>query len=489
MNSYKNIIAIIIAVLLTSCNDWLDVNPNDTIVEGDLFKSSSGYHNALNGVYLEMSNNSLYGKELSWAGIEALSQTYKMISSIPESHLYFALSKYRQNNSYVESSMQEIWTKSFYCIANCNNILKNIDNAEPKIFSSLQSEKNLIKGEALALRAFLHFDILRLFAPAPINDDGKRYIPYCDTYPIHRKDYQNTDYIITKVIDNLINAQKLVASYDTIGNHIYALGSNSRFSTSSFIRENAPSSAFYAYRGYRMNYFAITAILARVYNYAGLHEEAFNEASKLIELQTAEGDDLFPFTSVNKVELDRKRSSDLIFGLSVPKLFENYEPYRTNTENSIFLTLSEQYFTLFDDNVDYRQKELITKLSSDTWISNIYIKPESNSHEVDVVADIIPMVRISEMFYIVAEYYAKNNQFIKSVEYLDKVRRGRNCTIGRLNVHKYDDFIDELLKEARREFIGEGQLFYYYKKYNIKLVPEMNEISFFFPLPQNDNIN
>ena len=42
----------------------------------------------------------------------------------------------------------------------------------------------MIWGEALALRALFHFDIMRLFAPSMETDDGKKYIPYVDSYPV-----------------------------------------------------------------------------------------------------------------------------------------------------------------------------------------------------------------------------------------------------------------------------------------------------------------
>ena len=63
-------------------------------------------------------------------------------------------------------------------IANCNVILDNID-VDKTIFTG--NNYNRIKAEALALRAFMHFDLLRMFAPA-YNETNKNStgIPYVD---------------------------------------------------------------------------------------------------------------------------------------------------------------------------------------------------------------------------------------------------------------------------------------------------------------------
>ena len=47
-----------------------------------------------------------------------------------------------------------------------------------------------------------------------------------------------------------------------------------------FVQKVAGEGAFAALRGYRLNYYAVTAILARVYLYAGMNDEAYAEAKK-----------------------------------------------------------------------------------------------------------------------------------------------------------------------------------------------------------------
>ena len=57
--------AAILTAFLTSCNDWLDIQPSDRIAEENNFSSQSGFKKALNGVYVELNSDAIYGRNLS----------------------------------------------------------------------------------------------------------------------------------------------------------------------------------------------------------------------------------------------------------------------------------------------------------------------------------------------------------------------------------------------------------------------------------------
>ena len=69
---------------------------------------------------------------------------------------------------------------------------------------------------------------------------------------------------------------------------------------------------------------------------------------------------------------------------------------------------------------------------------------------------------------------------------MDVLRAGHSCTKGRLS----GDFNQALVNEARREFIGEGQLFFYFKKFNIYPNSKYmtSELQFVLPRPDNENL-
>ena len=62
--------------LLTSCDDWLEVKPYDKISEGELLKSEEGYQKMLNGIYIDLNSEALYGKTLTVEMIEMMGGAY-----------------------------------------------------------------------------------------------------------------------------------------------------------------------------------------------------------------------------------------------------------------------------------------------------------------------------------------------------------------------------------------------------------------------------
>ena len=67
MSRKRNIVCLLFVMLLTmsSCS-WLDVSPSNEVNEEDMFSKGDGYRNALNGLYLKLSESSFYGRNLSW---------------------------------------------------------------------------------------------------------------------------------------------------------------------------------------------------------------------------------------------------------------------------------------------------------------------------------------------------------------------------------------------------------------------------------------
>ena len=57
-----------------------------------------------------------------------------------------------------------------------------------------------------------------------------------------------------------------------------------------------------------------------------------------------------------------------------------------------------------------------------------------------------------------------------------------------MSVKSLEDYHNAWLNDAYRSFIGEGQLFYLYKKLGVKIYPEMEEGAFVFAIPDSENV-
>ena len=65
-----------LAICQLSCSNWLDVGSEDRIMEKDLYSTKDGFLTALNGVYVDLLDNSLYGSTLTYGTMDILAQYY-----------------------------------------------------------------------------------------------------------------------------------------------------------------------------------------------------------------------------------------------------------------------------------------------------------------------------------------------------------------------------------------------------------------------------
>ena len=56
--------ALLLLGTMTSCEDWLDVDPKSEVKSDVMFQSVSGFKDALTGIYLLMSDQDLYGRDV-----------------------------------------------------------------------------------------------------------------------------------------------------------------------------------------------------------------------------------------------------------------------------------------------------------------------------------------------------------------------------------------------------------------------------------------
>ena len=470
-------------VMLSSCNDWLDLQPVDTTTETDLFATGDGYRNALNGVYRQMATSDMYGKALSWGELDAMGQLYSM--TIGYSEYDFASYNYKAEDAY--SAIQTIWSKAYNSIANCNNIIQRLENESSAKFAKGEVEMKLIKGEALALRALLHFDMLRLFAPA--KDDNVKHIPYVTTYPCTFQEYTTNHDILEKVRKDLEEAKQLVGEFD-IPRKLWFQASVRFENTDDGLEEERPTDLFFAYRGYRLNYYAICGLLSRVYLYSGMYKEAYDATESILNLYVY--DDypsdyyrIFKFSPSYSVPGDgnTKFYDGILFCLSNQRLSEDYRDYRSTAK--LYLKAYDPFKDWYaSDKSDVRYK-LISSEGYD-YYCNKNLDP-GTGNKFQFAKDMLPMIRLSELHLIRAEYFYQLGDEESAAAEITKIRDGRGCFVN-IDRNSKDWFNTAIIDEARREFMCEGQLFYYYKRLNILPSGMSKEEQFVLPLPNNESL-
>lgn len=481
-NIFYTMILACCTILTTSCDDWLEVKPYDKISEGELLKSEEGYQKMLNGIYIDLNSEALYGKTLTVEMIEVMGGAYTIGNDNSVWGNYKDLSSYKYATEYWRGRLDQTWNKAYALILNCNKILETIDDNQ-HLFTG--GSYYVVKGEALALRAMLHFDMLRLFGPVYSKDSDKKAIPYYTKQTNAPEPLLTAEEVAGHVAADLEEARTLLANdpVKTEG----TLMSGAQDGTGNFMR----------YRALRLNYYAVEALLARVYLYMGDKKDAFKYASDVIK--TADNG-IFPFVDKSLVtgspaDPDRIFSSEVIFALTNtsrgtiyknyydPSRLPNYVFYMDNSLMSNIVYGGAATTGGYQDDYRYRANWIATG-------SNRYFYKYT-----DMVANgsiqntMIPMVRLGEMFLIAAE--SQSDVLAKGVQYVNALRRNRG-------VANLQTLTPDLLKyEYIRELYGEGQLFYLYKRLNCDVItsanssknPKASDLIFVVPLPDSETEN
>lgn len=179
----------------------LDVTPVGQATENDLFSSGTGYRSVLNGCIMFKGKPELYGRNWSYGMLDCMAQLYDLSSFNDE--MCKAAAKFEYTNTQVSASIESAWGIAYNIIANADDLLQNVEKASNDIFAEGEMERKMIMGEAYACRALIHFELLRLFAPALVNDDGRTYIPYVESYPVLSASKLGVKPYLEKVIADL----------------------------------------------------------------------------------------------------------------------------------------------------------------------------------------------------------------------------------------------------------------------------------------------
>lgn len=466
-NSQIVLTALLILFSVTACNNWLDVKPKTEEEAEELFSNMDGFKAALAGVYLGLSQPELYGREMSFGMVSVLGQEWGEGATLDNSYSaysYFLNYNYEQSAS--KSLIDAVWNKMYESIANVNTLIQYSDLKK----DVLGDYYGIVKGEALALRAYMHFDLLRLFAPYDFSDNAKVAIPYVlEPKPAIAPQLTPAKFI-EFVLDDLNKALDLLKI-----DPIY-LGSD----------VSGIDNGYLANRNFHMNYYAALGLKARVALYAQNTKVAFDAANEVVSAQQERG--LFPWVKTEDLTTtemnlrDRTFSSEHLFAFNTTKLEEYIKGYFREFSTPLMERLLPDVLYEADD---YRLAIYETYSGSPNVLTKFWQLDKvfvSGQGMVIPKRDRMPAIRISEMYYILAEVLKETD--LEEATNLLNTLRGYRGLISLKNLTK-DELQQELEKEYYREFIGEGQLFFYHKRMNTKMIATANAL-YVLPMPEDE---
>jgi len=481
--NWLTIAAFAVAALLSSCKKFLDLPPKDKVPQEDLFKDEQGFKDALTGVYLGMDKPSsggiygLYTNNLSMGMVSTLAYNYDNATAANVgvgNTFYNNVVYYVYNDVTVTAEIDGIWGGMYSNISNLNNLLTQID-AKKGIFT--KDNYYRVKGEAIGLRALFHFDLVRLFGQPPLTGMNAKAIPYVTKFGVQPTAFISTSDALDSCIADLKMAKSLLANTDT---------------SAVF---HATADPFMSYSQNHLNYWAVNGLLARVYLYKGDKDNAELYARSVI------GSNKFPLITSNvaaatNILRDRTFYQEQLFSVYSSNV-KNYNSDLFNKTAGTPLRLQPAgknavYTTGTGSANDYRYTSWFDNNAAPSPV-NVPSKFFQDNNLPYELQNIVPVIRVSEMYYIAAECANGKGDISGGTAMLNQVRQSRGLTaLNAAGITNSDSLSNEIMREYQKEFIQEGQTWFYYKRLNkdLKQVTSTTAVIpvdvYVFPLPDKE---
>ena len=430
---------------LMSCSDWLDVSPKTSIPTDKQFESESGFKDARTGIYLKLGTKTLYAGDLTYAYLDELAGLYSDYPGYNTNAVFNQSIVFDYENMFL-SKKNGIYSTMYNIIANINNFLEYVDKNKDVLVTERYYET--MKGEALGLRAFLHFDLLRMFGPVYKEHPASKAIPYRTTFDKDATPVLPACEVVDAILKDLNDAEKLLKENDPLD-----------FFTDRTDEDFTEKDHFLVNREFRMNLYAVKAMLARVYCYKG-DAESKGLATEYAKQVIAASTYFTLYKSQTASNYNSIRYAEQIFGITVNEfsnlLIGNYmDMENTNTQQHFYLDGDKFKFfyeTADAGNTDWRKNtemfEVINGASRTDVFCRKYNQKPLNGGYAYSGADAIPLIRLPEMYYIVAECVPSASE---SADALNTVRFARGISYSdEIPTTGYDD-LDNTSEEDKNQ--------------------------------------
>lgn len=465
----KIYLLIAISSFLVACSaDWLNTDPSTAVPSDKAIKNIEDAQVALNGIYRLASAHSYYGDNYLYyadcRGEDVQARINKGAGRRVSPYYFFDVTADDNFN------VTLVWNQPYKVIHQANSLIEKLDagNAgkdEPE-------EVARIRSEALAMRGLALFDLTRLFGMPYTLDNGASL-----GVPIE----------IETTLENHVPKRHTVAQcYERVIKDLTdALGGLTKKKHDG-----------------RMNYWSVKALLSRVYLYMGDNENALECAEEVINdnggiyrLFTRE-----EYPTVWGKDFNSESLFEFYFTMSEPSGGSGGEGapmvYADNVKDWNNLILTKAFLDLLNEDPDdvrhifphYPENQEVDLLPSAAQGYPKYLikYPGKSGSVTDAVSVSNPqdndicILRLSEIYLNAAEAAFKlPDQTDKSLKYL-------NAIVSRANPAKSvaeDELsLERILKERRKELVGEGHAFFDYMRNGLSVI---RSGGWHLPLPQD----
>ncbi len=157
---------IIFSLLSTGCEDDLKLTPLDSTTQETSYSSETDIEQAVNGIYKGMVDGGTVGGfaiNIYTLLSEIRSNNYESVTTDGATDWY-DIGRFQETSS--TDVLDQVWEDCYQVIYYANEVIENID----AVSFDDENLKSRYKAEARFLRAYAHFELLRIFGKVPLID-------------------------------------------------------------------------------------------------------------------------------------------------------------------------------------------------------------------------------------------------------------------------------------------------------------------------------
>jgi len=418
------------AILITSCAKKIEIEPQFILDGSSPLANIEQAENALTGTYNGFLSTGYYDGASNAVGGSFSEYADIMSDNLVESRESLGNFHSIAEWTYVSNTddMELTWLAAYRIISGANIILRDID----KLAGENPKAANRIKGQALAIRAHVHFDLMRYFATTFDRNSAEPAVPYLKTFDVNAKPGRNS---VKEVYDNIFaDLTAAAAALSDIDKPINTASSKSK-----------------------IDLLTVRAMQARVNFYAGQWQAAIDAATPVIAAKPLASIDEFPL-----IWTDESRAEVIwAVNFATPADGQPFGTVFSVPNNRAEFKPAIQLVNLYDQNNDIRFFTYFA--DAGRLVVGKHIGRDFGTNLNGVVD--WKVFRVAEMYLIRAESYYRLNKETEARNDLNAIRTARidGFTPG---TESGAALLTAIQLERRKEMAYEGDRFFDLKRMN-----------------------
>lgn len=459
MNTLKYFLLLLTPVLWMACNKKLDLAPENTVVDKDVFKTEAGTEQALAEAYFNLFKASTGGLAYIFGDFTTPSVFHSEFYNVYDNGEAIP----------ADGSVQSTWTGYFKTINIANNVVDRIG----KFSAFNQDKQNQFIAEAKFIRAFAYLELLKMFGDGALSGDMEGL-----GLPLQLTPFEG--YNTGEVVPRSTNGQ----IYDQIVSDLKEIGPFllDKFNPDLKTRSRATKGA-------------ANALLARCYLYMHKYPGAAEAAKLVLDQQPGTymlTNNLLQLFPPNPDGGAKTLTSEYIFAFPISQMVSSSTSMNNNLANGYYFKrsfwINKSFISEFEPG-DLRVSQLIFPGDQ---IYNIEHFNEFTTFKFNNPngRDNVPMIRLAEVMLTRAEALARTTSGIndEAVSLLNTVRTRSLPSATPFVASDFpnaDALVERILDERKFELAFEG--FYRYDLIRTGKplhTPDLPEAKKVLPIPQ-----